>query len=225
MVAVADLSELGALTPELLHVFLAGPGQGEGVAVRLPDGLGWILVDGCCTRPGTEDEALPLERILARWRRRIVEHVGLKVPHHGSREAIHGRLAEKGRAARAWLLTPFNSSSLPRTDDGDGLDELLAAQDPVLLTAPSLSARFQAAFDEGRVSRGELSALTAALRREGLFKTGDTVARAGTATGPLDAIWAAEFDAGGAVRGLWRGPAACLVHERRPAAPVEDTRP
>ncbi|MBX3273144.1 MAG: MBL fold metallo-hydrolase [Sandaracinaceae bacterium] len=34
------------LLPDLLYVFVAGPGTGEGIAVALP-GADWIVVDGC----------------------------------------------------------------------------------------------------------------------------------------------------------------------------------
>lgn len=58
---------LGALGPALdrtlLHVFVAGPGYGEGSAVALP-GRGWIVLDGCRISTGR----LPIAHILGRWR-------------------------------------------------------------------------------------------------------------------------------------------------------------
>jgi len=47
---IAELSSVlgkGELDRSLLHVFVAGPGTGEGVLVALPDTKGWIAVDGC----------------------------------------------------------------------------------------------------------------------------------------------------------------------------------
>jgi hypothetical protein len=57
------LDELGQLDRSLLHLFVAGPGYGEAVAVALPE-RGWLLVDGC----SVDDDGLPLRSILERWR-------------------------------------------------------------------------------------------------------------------------------------------------------------
>ena len=61
------LRELDKLDRSLLHVFVAGPGFGEGIAIALPE-KGWILVDGCRTG-GRAGQDLPLLAILRRWRR------------------------------------------------------------------------------------------------------------------------------------------------------------
>ena len=64
-VAALTIAALGAsLDRSLLHVFVAGPGYGEGIAIALP-GQGWLLLDGCETTHGK----LPLVAILERWRR------------------------------------------------------------------------------------------------------------------------------------------------------------
>jgi len=141
----------------------------------------------------------------------LVHHDVLKVPHHGSRDALHKALVGPMRKVRAWCLTPFNSASLPKTDDEDGLDTLLAGQSPVMLTAMSLSRRLQAAHDDGRVTPAELGDATAALRSSKTFWDGDTVWRAGTALAPLDAVWCVAIGADGQIAGRWRGPAAVEV--------------
>ena len=62
-VIAQPLSDLTApLDRSLLHVFVAGPGCGEGIAVALP-GQGWILLDGC----RVAEDALPLLAVLDRW--------------------------------------------------------------------------------------------------------------------------------------------------------------
>lgn len=61
------------------------------------------------------------------------EHHALKVPHHGSAEAIHA-VAMGGGDGRAWALTPYNSARLPRVTDMDGLPEILRRVSPVHLT-------------------------------------------------------------------------------------------
>jgi hypothetical protein len=77
------------LDRSLLHVFVAGPGYGEGIAVALPHG-GWIVLDGCRVSTGR----LPILAILDRWQRpsEPVEALLLTHPHtdhaFGIRELI-----------------------------------------------------------------------------------------------------------------------------------------
>jgi hypothetical protein len=84
------LDELAApLDRSLLHVFVAGPGYGEGIAVALPHS-GWIVLDGCRVSNGR----LPILAILDRWRPSTepVEALLLTHPHadhaFGIRETI-----------------------------------------------------------------------------------------------------------------------------------------
>lgn len=84
------LDDLGRqLDRSFLHVFVAGPGYGEGIAIALPD-RGWVLVDGCETRFGE----LPLLAIVDRWRLvdDPIEAVLLTHPHtdhaYGIRDLI-----------------------------------------------------------------------------------------------------------------------------------------
>lgn len=44
------------------------------------------------------------------------KHAAMKVPHHGSREAIHDAFGS-GSATRCWIVTPFRSKRLPRAED------------------------------------------------------------------------------------------------------------
>lgn len=46
------------------------------------------------------------------------KHVLLKVPHHGSRDAIHESWGQ-GDRSRCWVVTPFASQRLPRVEDVD----------------------------------------------------------------------------------------------------------
>lgn len=149
---------------------------------------------------------------------RLVHHHGWKVPHHGSREALHPDLVGAYPRSRAWCLTPFNSSSLPRTDDADGLDQLVRGQSPVHLTSLPLSKSAQAAVDDGRVTPSELAEAIVHLGRGDRFQQGDTVWHAGTGTAPLDAVWHVAFDDEGQVVARHRGAAAVEVFARAPAA-------
>lgn len=79
------------LDRSLLHVFVAGPGYGEGIAVALPHS-GWIILDGCRVSTGR----LPILAILGRWRSSsdTVEALLLTHPHtdhaFGIRDTIEG---------------------------------------------------------------------------------------------------------------------------------------
>ncbi len=64
-VSARPFSELPELLSDRLYLFASGPGIGEGVAVRLPEG-GWILIDGCKAVHPAEDTLYPL---VALWRR------------------------------------------------------------------------------------------------------------------------------------------------------------
>ncbi len=142
----------------------------------------------------------------------MAEHHGLKIPHHGSREALCPRLLDGKSGTRAWLLTPFNSQSLPRTDDGDGLDQLLHYEPRLMLTAASASRKLQAAKVHHPITRQTLDEVTAAAKSNlPSFSNRDTTYRFGTATGPLDAVWGVEFDDAGRITGRWCGSAAWHV--------------
>jgi hypothetical protein len=91
-VVALTLDALGApLDRSLLHVFVAGPGYGEGIAVALPHS-GWLVLDGCRVSTGR----LPILAILDRWRSSTepVEALLLTHPHtdhaFGIRETIEG---------------------------------------------------------------------------------------------------------------------------------------
>lgn len=77
--AVLNLDALPVpLDRSLLHVFVAGPGYGEGIAVALPHS-GWLVLDGCQVSPGR----FPVLEILERWRSASepVEALLLTHPH------------------------------------------------------------------------------------------------------------------------------------------------
>lgn len=71
------LDELQSLDREKLHLFVAGPGQGEGIAIALPE-RGWLLLDGCRVA-----DSSPLQEIYRRWRTAedTVEWMILTHPH------------------------------------------------------------------------------------------------------------------------------------------------
>lgn len=144
--------------------------------------------------------------------RGLAAHHGLKVPHHGSTEALHPDLVAPATRRRTWLVTPFNSSSLPSLARSDGLDLLLEAEPSVLLTALPASKHVQTAHaGTGRVTLADIASRTDAVRQGRSFLVGALDHRPGTALGPLDPVWCVAFDDAGRVRGRWRGPAAIEV--------------
>jgi hypothetical protein len=70
----------------------------------------------------------------------LSKHAALKVPHHGSREAIHQSFGE-GDDGRFWVITPFRKQRLPRAEDRasngepEGLHQALSFVSEVRLTS------------------------------------------------------------------------------------------
>jgi len=172
-----------------------------------------ILGGDLPVKDGTGTIATGWDRVLASHEH-LVHHGAMKVPHHGSRDALHGDLIKPvPKRSRAWMLTPYNSSSLPRLNDDDGLEQLLEGQSPVMLTAPSLSTKLFRAHRDGRTTPSDLQAMQEALQtdRWDKFQAGDTVVRLERYLEPLAPLWCVAFDESGIV-GRWRGKAALEVH-------------
>lgn len=101
------LEELDQLDRSHLHLFVAGPGYGEAVAVALPE-RGWLLIDGC----SVGDDGLPLRSILERWRAKggddPVDCLALTHPHKD--HAIGFRtILESTNPTRVTLAAPPES--------------------------------------------------------------------------------------------------------------------
>jgi len=97
-----DLTALEQLDRAMLHVFVAGPGTGEGIAVALPSPeLGWVLIDGCRCQPDARAEDLLLRWVLSRFRQQDADD-----------------------PIRAMVLTH------PHADHADGFGELIVKLNP-----------------------------------------------------------------------------------------------
>jgi hypothetical protein len=139
----------------------------------------------------------------------LVYHVGLKVPHHGSPEALDEHLMGPLESDRAWCVTPFNSSSLPRLDEGDGMTRALEAQSPIMLTALPVAADRQVENALGRLTRQEAQSLTKRCKAKlSTFSPDDTIFRSPRRFDPLDPVWCVAFDEHGDLRERWRGRVA-----------------
>ena len=88
------LEEYEDLDRTLLHLFVAGPGKGEGLALALPES-GWILIDGCKASQrqdlaqGTRTR-FPLQAIYERWRRGPEDKVSTMVYTHPHGDHLQG---------------------------------------------------------------------------------------------------------------------------------------
>lgn len=140
-------------------------------------------------------------------------HAALKVPHHGSAEALHPDLMPAAPAERAWVVTPYNSSRLPKVADMDALPWILSRQSSVLLTGVPASKTLQAAEPAPAIVRISQLRSRFALQPVGepFMDSEGVELTPGDACAPLDPVWAVALDGAGAVVGRWRGRAAIEV--------------
>jgi hypothetical protein len=138
-------------------------------------------------------------------------HCCMKVPHHGSREALHPMLLAAPARPRFWSVTPKNRSALPKFwGAANGVDALLAAEERLFVTALPSGWIVESSLDEtGVVRRANLRRRTAAM------PTGDPFVDAGddVRPTPVDArqtVWAFIIGANGVVRRA-RGASAIEV--------------
>ncbi len=130
------LAKLGALDRSRLHVFVAGPGFGEGIAIALPSS-GWLLVD--CSRT---EGGLSLLELLRRFRV-DAEEVSLVLTHpHDDHADGFAELVELSKPSRIGVA----ATSDPRKSLYDALRALLeppsaAASDKLLGAKSTLAVR------------------------------------------------------------------------------------
>ena len=130
---------LEALDRTLLHVFVAGPGYGEGLAIALPH-AGWLVIDGC----HVADEGLPLLEILKAWRdpAEAVDCVALTHPHRDHAAGIRRLIEETMPRCVALSTPPSNPARI-----------FAAADDPRLVQPTSDRQRLSRALDALRAIR------------------------------------------------------------------------
>jgi beta-lactamase superfamily II metal-dependent hydrolase len=135
--------QVGGLSIEVLHPDQAMIDAGLPDPIRSPNPWSAALVvswRGTRLVLGADLPNDQWQTVLDRPREaQLSRHAALKVSHHGSRDAQHpALLGRSGGHTRHWVVTPWHlmGGILPRLDDGDGTDVLLAAESPVLLTAP-----------------------------------------------------------------------------------------
>lgn len=121
--APVDLGGLDQLDRSRMHVFVAGPGKGEGIAVALP-GRGWILIDGAQADLGPPS----LRAIFERWRSSADEPVELCLLSHPHDDHVDGfaeivealvpkRIALAGTATSPRYVDILKDAPLPRARD------------------------------------------------------------------------------------------------------------
>jgi hypothetical protein len=149
----------------------------------------------------------------------LSEHHAMKVPHHGSLEALHvGWMGTEPRD-RCWCVSPYNSSSLPGLAEGEGIDQMLAVEKSIRLTAVPAARSVQTAHPTERIALGQLGFRRDRMRTGLSFidNTGIDI-KPGTAVGPNDCVWVLQFNDASQLTESWRGSAA-LVVERNPPPP------
>jgi hypothetical protein len=133
------------------------------------------------------------------------DHVGLKVPHHGSRASQAICLAQPTDDRRRWWgLTPWNKGSkLPRFELGEGVELMLRYVESLFLT--SLPHETDLTSDE--VTRDEIHRAIARSR----FGDDMVLEYLSDAADAPDAWLAASFGADGAIAEIQRGHSSLTV--------------
>ncbi|HQP34194.1 MAG TPA: hypothetical protein PLI95_03410 [Polyangiaceae bacterium] len=142
----------------------------------------------------------------------LADHTALKVPHHGSAEALHPNLIAPGAAVpRPWFVSPFAAQRLPRLDEPGGLPRIMIAN-----AALDLSSPVPAWIVPNSVSPATVS-ISALKPRRSEQPTGDAFADGADDVRPDPPVSATApvccyaFDRGGMLRGCWFGESALRV--------------
>jgi hypothetical protein len=139
-------------------------------------------------------------------------HSMLKIPHHGSEASFEDRLMSPASpdTTRSWVLTPFDSSRLPRAFDATGIPRLIGRNHTLNLTRLMASCVLR----DPTLTSVPLADL---LDRRTTQAMGDPFADAAEDTrprgdvDPMQPVWAFAFDDSGALCGQWRGGAALQI--------------
>lgn len=87
----------------------------------------------------------------------VVDHAGLKVAHHGSKDAYDRAVLQRATGnTPLCVVTPFASQRLPRFEDQEGIHKLLGHVAEVHLTSLPRAHSSQAASIAARFTRAEL---------------------------------------------------------------------
>ncbi len=141
-------------------------------------------------------------------------HAAMKVPHHGSREAIHPSYAD-GDPGRFWVITPFYLQRLPRHEDAnsrgeqEGLRQVLSFVDRVHLTA--LPFRHDKETDEPVITTRQ-----SLMRGDHPRKTEERPASLLETDAALDRQLVVGFTPDGAIAQVWQGPGSVQVTSEEP---------
>jgi hypothetical protein len=144
-------------------------------------------------------------------------HHALKVPHHGSREALTDELLQGVAGfSRTWVVTPFNSQALPSPEPGEGAELLLQKEREFLLTALSVGWKQQIS-GQVRLTLAELRRDVLALKGAPGFLSSATRAGSPKTVPPSECCWGMAFDEAGHLLARYRGQGARII-QRPPVA-------
>jgi beta-lactamase superfamily II metal-dependent hydrolase len=130
----------------------------------------------------------------------LADHSVLKVPHHGSRNAIHSAFGD-GRQDRVWIVTPFKRQRLPRAEEGQGMAAMLGFVNQFHLTAMP----FRHDLENQTRCETTREAIRDNLRPRKLDRA------ASDASNRLEARVVVEFGPSGNVKEMWHGRGTVLV--------------
>jgi hypothetical protein len=88
----------------------------------------------------------------------VHDHQLLKIPHHGSRPALHASLLRSTGSPRTWIVTPFASGNLPRFDTDGGIAFMHTFEEEVVLTSLPRARDAQGGLPGASASRADLAA-------------------------------------------------------------------
>ena len=144
-------------------------------------------------------------------------HAAMKVPHHGSRGAIHPSFAN-GDPERFWVITPFYPKNLPRAQDAtargerEGLSQVLSFVSEVRLTA--LPYRHLSEADAPVVTTRESLRMETHPRR-----AQETTVSLLSSDAAFERQVVIGFDRNGSVIQVWYGPGSVRVTSEVSNAP------
>ena len=137
--------------------------------------------------------------------KRLNTHQAMKVPHHGSDEALDDGLLQ-GDANRLWFVTPYSPKRIPRFEDGRAVHRMLRHVDEVYLTGLPC-AHDRQMEQPRRAFRKELQAASAFTLPGGIQGNIEPV------RSDLSCYLVARFDQSGAGEVVEYGPGSLLVKE------------
>ena len=135
----------------------------------------------------------------------LANHQGLKLPHHGSRHALHETILDGGKSRGTLWVTPHSKSRLPSPDRSGGLVQILASRSRVFLTAlPTRRDQQPVHKHPARIHFRKYRQLIQTSADTGFLKGAADIRPPAVANAQAP-VWAVSFDDEGNAIEAWRG--------------------